>query len=127
RRVMRLGSAARVAAAATGIVAVVYVLGVLVLNLVVFARLAQQNDNRLADRLAAASHDPEVFGQRASCTFGGAGDGDADSAPVFFWLLDARLAVIAHSPGAPAWPARPLGGQPRDGLAVTVTAGRAGP
>jgi signal transduction histidine kinase len=125
---MRLGSAARVAAAATGIVAVVYVLGVLVLNLVVFARLAQQNDNRLADRLAAASHDPEVFGQRASRAFGGAGDGDADSAPVFFWLLDARLPVIAHSPGAPAWPARPLGGrQPRDGLAVTVTAGRAGP
>jgi len=51
---MRLGPAARVAATATGIIAVVYVLGVIVLNLVVSARLAQQNDNRLADRLAAA-------------------------------------------------------------------------
>ena len=125
---MRPGSAARVAATATGIIAVVYVLGVIVLNLVVNARLAQQNDSRLAGRLAAASHDPDVFSQRAPRTFRGAGDSDADSAPVFFWLLDARQAVTAHSPGAPALPARPLGGQqPRDGLAVTVTAGRAGP
>ena len=125
---MRLGPAARVAATATGIIAVVYVLGVIVLNLVVYARLAQQNDNRLAGRLAAASHDPDVFSQRAPRTFRGAGDSDADSAPVFFWLLDARQAVTAHSPGAPALPARPLGGQqPRDGLAVTVNAGRADP
>ena len=125
---MRPGSAARVAATATGIIAVVYVLGVIVLNLVVNARLAQQNDNRLAGRLAAAGHDPDVFSQRAPRTFRGAGDGDADSAPVFFWLLNARQAVTAPSPGAPALPARPLGGQqPRDGLAVTVTAGRADP
>ena len=124
---MRLGSAARVAATATGIIAVVYVLGVIVLNLVVSARLAQQNDNRLADRLAAASHDQDVS-QRAPRTFRGAGDGDADSAPVFFWLLGARQAVTAQSPGAPVLPARPFGGQrPRGGLAVTVNAGRAGP
>jgi signal transduction histidine kinase len=124
---MRLGSAARVAAAATGIIAVVYVLGVVVLNLVVSARLAQQNDNRLADRLAAASHDQGVS-QRAPRTFRGAGDGDADSAPVFFWLLGARQAVTAQSPGAPVLPTRPFGGQrPRGGLAVTVNAGRAGP
>ena len=125
---MRLGPAARVAATATGIIAVVYVLGVIVLNLVVSARLAQQNDNRIADRLAAAGRDPDVFSQRAPRTFRGAGDSDADSAPVFFWLLDARQAVTAQSPGAPALPTRPLGGQqPRDGLAVTVNAGRAGP
>jgi signal transduction histidine kinase len=125
---VRLGPAARVAATATGIIAVVYVLGVIVLNLVVSARLAQQNDNRLADRLAAASHDPDVFSQRAPRTFRGAGDDDADSAPVFFWLLDARQTVTAHSPAAPALPTRPLGGQqPRDGLAVTVNAGRADP
>ena len=125
---MRLGPAARVAATATGIVAVVYVLGVIVLNLVVSARLAQQNDNRIAGRLAAAGHDPDVFSQRAPRTFRGAGDSDADSAPVFFWLLGARQAVTAQSPGAPALPARPLGGQqPRDGLAVTVNAGRADP
>ena len=125
---MRLGPAARVAAAATGIIAVVYVVGVIVLNLVVSARLAQQNDNRLADRLATASHDPDPFSQRAARTFRGAGDGDADSAPVFFWLLNARQAVTAQSPGAPVLPARLLGGQqPGGGLAVTVTAGRAGP
>jgi signal transduction histidine kinase len=124
---MRLGPAAKVAATATGIIAVVYVLGVLVLNLLVNARLAQQNDNRLAGRLAAASHDPGVFSQRAPPTFR-SGDSDADSAPVFFWLVDARQAVTVHSPGAPAWPTRPLGGQElRDGLAVTVNAGRADP
>ena len=37
--------------------------------LVVFTRLAQQNDSRLAGRLAAASHDPDVFSQRAPRTF----------------------------------------------------------
>ena len=125
---MRLGSAAKVAAAATGVIAVVYVIGVVVLNLVLSSRLTQQNDNRLADRLAAASHDPEVFSQRAPRTFRGAADGDADSAPVFFWLVDARQVVTMHSPGAPGWPARPLGGrQLRNGLAVTVNAGPAGP
>ncbi|MGH3177871.1 MAG: histidine kinase dimerization/phospho-acceptor domain-containing protein, partial [Streptosporangiaceae bacterium] len=125
---MRLGPAARVAATATGIVAVVYVLSVIVLNLVISARLTEQNDNRLADRLAAAGHDPDVFSQRTPRTFRSAGDGDTDSVPVFFWLLDARQAVVAHSPGAPALPARPLGGQqPRDGLPVTVTAGRSDP
>jgi len=125
---MRLGPAARVAATATGIIVVVYVLGVIALNLALSARLAQQNDNRLTGRLAVASHDPDVFSQRAPRTLRGAGDADADSAPVFFWLLDARQAVTAHSPGAPALPARPLGGQqPRDGFAVTVDAGRAGP
>jgi signal transduction histidine kinase len=125
---MRVGSAARVAATATGIIAVVYVIGVIVLNLVLSARLAQQNDNRLADRLAVASHEPDVFSQRVRRTVRGTGDGDADSVPVFFWLLDARQAVTAHSPGAPALPIRPLGGRPpRDGFAVTVQAGRAGP
>jgi signal transduction histidine kinase len=128
RRAIRLGPAARVAATATGIIVVVYVLGVIVLNLALSARLAQQNDSRLTGRLAVASHDPDVFSQRAPRTLRGPGDADADSAPVFFWLLDARQAVTAHSPGAPALPARPLGGQqPRDGFAVTVDAGRAGP
>ena len=125
---MRLGSAARVAATATGIIAVVYVLGVIVLNLVVSARLAQQNDSRLADRLAAASHDRGVVSQRAPSTFRGAGDGDADSAPVFFWLLGARQAVTAQSLGAPVLPARPFGAQqPRGGLTVTVNVGRTDP
>ena len=73
--------------------------------LVVFTRLAQQNDNRLAGRLAAASHDPDVFSQRAPRTFRGAGDSDADSAPVFFWLLNARQAVTVHSPGRPSYSA----------------------
>src|SRR5439155_18701243 len=46
----------------------------------------------------------------------------------FFWLLDARQAVTANSPGAPALPARPLGGRPpRYGFAVTVQADRVGP
>ena len=123
---MRLGPAARVAATATGIVAVVYVLGVIVLNLVVSARLAQQNDNRLAGRLAAASHDPDVFSQRAPRTFRGAGDGDADSAPVFSWLLDARQEVTARSPGAPVLPAG-LPGGPAPAMASRSRSMPAGP
>ena len=61
----------------------------------------------------AASHDRGVFSQRVPRTLRGAGDDEADSAPVFFWLLDARQTVTAHSPGAPALPARPLGGRGR--------------
>ena len=125
---MRLGPAARVAAGATGIIAVVYVLGIVVLSLVLSARLTQQNDQRLADRLATASHDSDVFSQRAPGTLPGAGDSDAGSAPVFFWRLDAREAVAARSLGAPVLPSRPLGGQPpRDGLAAVVNVGRASP
>ena len=51
---MWYGPGAMVAATATGIIIVVYVLGVVVLNLEVSAPLAQQNDFRLADRLAVA-------------------------------------------------------------------------
>ncbi len=75
----------------------VYVMGVIVLNLLVSVRLDQQNDNRLADRLAAASRDQDVFSQRAPRTFRGAGDGDADSAPVFFWLL---VRISVRTPGS---------------------------
>ncbi|MBV9094006.1 MAG: HAMP domain-containing histidine kinase [Streptosporangiaceae bacterium] len=126
---MRASPAVRVAAIATVVVAVVYIVAVVVLNLVVSARLTQQNDDRLAARLAAASHDPNVLSQPMAQTgiYSSPEDADADTAPVFYWLLNARQAVIAHSPGAPALPGRPLGGHARDGLAVTVSAGRADP
>ncbi|HLI42532.1 MAG TPA: HAMP domain-containing sensor histidine kinase [Streptosporangiaceae bacterium] len=133
---MRPGPAARVAAAATGIIAVVYVLAVIVLNLVVSGRLTQQDDARLADRLAAARHDPDIFSEPVVRTFRGSDDADADldadadSEPVFFWLLNGRQAVTAHSPGAPALPPAPLGGRarrPGGGLAVTADLARQGP
>src|ERR1700691_4018622 len=49
---MRPGPAVKVAAAATALIAVVYVAAVIVLNLLVGAHLTGQSDARLADRLS---------------------------------------------------------------------------
>ena len=51
---MKLSPATRVAAIATGVIAAVYVVSAIVLNLAVSAHLTGQNDERLASHLAAA-------------------------------------------------------------------------
>jgi two-component system, OmpR family, sensor histidine kinase CiaH len=122
---MRLSPAARVAAAATAVIAVVYVIAAIVLNLVVSSHLAGQANNRLAERLALALRDPATLSQPVIHAAGpGAAEGtdiDADAAPIFLWSVDAAGSVTAHSPGAPALPARLLAAYaPRDGLAVTA-------
>ncbi len=128
---MRLSPAAKVAAGATAVIAVIYILGVIVLNVVVSAHLTEQNDDRLIGRLAAARHDPAMLSQPVIRSGEPPAapdlDNDADSAPVFLWALTAGGSVTAHSPGAPALPA----GLPRafaspGGLATTVTLGPAG-
>ncbi|MGH3422172.1 MAG: hypothetical protein ACRDOD_21565, partial [Streptosporangiaceae bacterium] len=107
---MRTSPAAKVAAVAPAAVAGVYIIGVIVLNLLVTQHLTEQNDERLAGRLTVARQDPAVLSQRVARTGpanspGDAGsDFDADSAPVFLWLANARGAVTGHSPGAPALP-----------------------
>jgi len=132
---VRVSHPTKVAAVATAAIAVVYLVCVTVLNFVVSARLAGQDDERLAARLTLARHDPGWLGQPV--TGAGAGvrlapraDGDhvdADAAPVFLWSLNARGAVMAYSPGAPPL-TMPLaaGQQPRDGLAVTADLGTVG-
>ena len=129
---MKLNPAAKVAAGATAVIAVVYVLGVIVLNLLVSSHLTGQNDQRLAERLAAVAHDPAELSQRADpdgarpAAQGDNGDDDADddATPVFVWAANTAGTVTAHSLGAPALPAGLLTAHPpRDGLAFTARVG----
>jgi signal transduction histidine kinase len=124
--------AARAAAAATAVIAVVYVVCAIILNVVVSTHLAEQTNERLADRLAAAARDPGLLDQPVARPGSPEGSGDtdidADGVPVFLWSLDSRGAVLAHSPGAPALPARLLAAHPpRDGFALTADLSRVGP
>ena len=129
---MKARPAARAAAAATAVIAVVYIVCAIVLSVLVSTHLAEQTNDRLASRLAAAVHDPAMLDQPVARS-GGPGEGegtdiDADGVPVFLWSLDTRGSVLAHSPGAPALPANLLAAHPpRDGLAVTANVGRLGP
>ena len=131
---MKLSPAVKVAAGATAVIAVVYVLGVIVLNLLVSSHLTGQNDQRLAERLAAVAHDPAELSQRADpdgarpAATGDNADDDADddSTPVFVWAANTAGTVTAHSLGAPALPAGLLTAHPpRDGLAFTARVGSA--
>jgi signal transduction histidine kinase len=122
---MKLSPAAKVAAGATAVIAVVYVIAVIVLNMLVAAHLSDQTDAHLAARLAAAAKDPSLLGQPlVPALSGGVPDYDADSAPVFLWLVTPAGKVTAHSPGALALPAGLLAAHPpRDMLAFTATLG----
>jgi signal transduction histidine kinase len=128
---VRLSPAAKVAARATAVIAVIYILGVIVLNAVVSTRLPEQNDDRLTGRLAAARANPAMLSQRVTQSdeppAGADLDNDDDGAPAFLWALTAGGSVYAHSPGAPALPASlPRTFASPGGLAVTVTLGPAG-
>ena len=114
---MKLSPAARVAAGATAVIAVVYVIGVIVLNLLVSSHLTGQNDQRLAERLTggrARSRPSSASGPpRTGPPAADDDDADDDAAPVFLWAANAAGPVTAHSPGAPALPAGVLAAQPR--------------
>jgi signal transduction histidine kinase len=98
--------AAKVAAGATAVIAVVYVIAVIVLNMLVAAHLNEQCNARLAARLTAAAHDPSlVTAPVVSAGIGKVPDYDSDTAPVFLWAVTAAGTVSAHTPGAPALPA----------------------
>jgi signal transduction histidine kinase len=118
-------SAVRVAAVATAAIAVVYVIGAIVLNVVVAQHMTQQDDDQLSDRLTLARHHPDTLRQRVARGDQGS-DLDADTAPVFLWAVDARRAVVAHSPGAPGLPPALLTADAlHDGKAVTANPGGA--
>ena len=65
-RVKGSSPAVRVAAVATAAIAVVYVIGAIVLNLVVARHMTQQNDDQLGDRLTVARHHPDTLRQRVA-------------------------------------------------------------
>jgi signal transduction histidine kinase len=123
---MRPSPAVKVAAVATAVLAVVYVVAVIALNLLVGAHLAGQSEARLADRLSDVRRDPSQLTQPASAPGGHreTGDLDADGAPVYLWAADGGGTVTAHSPGAPSLPATLFRtGTARDGQALTAGLG----
>jgi hypothetical protein len=112
-----------VAAVFAGLLAVVYVVAVIVLNLLVSARLSEKSEARLTSQLAVVRSDPSQITRPVS----GPGaaprpdDLDSDSAPVYLWAVNADGTVTAHTPGAPSLPASLVrGGTARDGLVVTA-------
>jgi signal transduction histidine kinase len=122
-----LSPAAKVAAGATAVIAVLYVIGVIVFNVVFASHQTAQSDYYLGTRLTAAVRDPAVLGQSvtAAASAAASDDVDADSAPVFLWLVTAAGTVTAHSPGAPGLPAGLLAAHPpRDRLAFTADLGQ---
>ena len=117
---MRLSPAAKVAAGATAVIAVIYILGVIVLN-AGGIHPPDRAERRPPDRVASPRprSNPAVLSQPVTHSdepaSGGADlDNDDDGTPAFLWALTAGGSVYAHSPGAPALPA----GLPRD-LRVT--------
>jgi signal transduction histidine kinase len=128
---MHPGSAVKVAAIATAVLAVAYAAAVIVLNLLVGAHLTGQSSARLADRLSDVRRDPSQLSQPASGpdTRRESDDLDADSAPVYLWAANAARTITAHSPGAPSLPASLLRSTllashgARDGLALTARLG----
>lgn len=122
----RFSPAVKVAAAAAGLLAVVYVIAVIVLNLLVSAHLSEKSEARLTSQLAAARSDPSLITRPASGPGAAreAGDLDSDSAPVYRWAVNADGTVTAHSPGAPSLPASLFrAGPARDGQVVTAGLG----
>ncbi len=96
-----VGHAIRVAAAATVIIAAMYVCVVAGFDLVERHHLVGQIDTRLQQRLAQAAGQPS--------TAGSIGDydnaHDVDDAPVFFWRVTQTGSSNALTTGAPALPA----------------------
>ena len=123
---MKVSPAARAAAGATAVIAVI------VLNAAVSGHLTEQANDRLASRLAVALHNPALLSQPVvrvgSPSVSNGIDIDADGVPVFLWLTSPAGSVIAHSPGAPLLPASLLTAHlPSDGSALTASLGSLGP
>ncbi len=100
--------AVRVAAVATLVVMICYVVAAIVLNLVVTDHLVGATDARLADRLEDASHETlTIPGSTTSNE-----DADVDDAPVFLWSIGPSGFVTALTSTAPPLPAARWGEGP---------------
>jgi signal transduction histidine kinase len=100
--------AVRVAAVATLIVMVFYVMAAIVMNLIVTNHLISTTDNRLADRLEDARQQTLALpGSSASDE-----DTDLDDAPVFLWSIAPSGTATALTSTAPPLPARHWGPDP---------------
>jgi signal transduction histidine kinase len=94
--------AVRVAAVATLIVMVGYVIAAVVLNLIVATHLVGTTDARLHDRLADASRQTLTL----PGTHAPGGQPDVDDAPVFLWSIAPSGDVTPLTPTAPPLPSR---------------------
>ena len=108
--------AARVAGAATLIIAIVYTGCVTALDLVVAHRLTGQTDARLSDRLTEATRSRVTVLPAKD----GDDDGDVDDAPLFLWLVSPGGHVGQLSSDTPALP---RGLRPGPGWPVTTVIG----
>ena len=117
-----VGHALRVAATATAIVALAYLVVVVVFDAVVFHRQLAQVDSRLSGQLAyAAGHPdelPTATGGVPTEPLRPAVPADRDDAPVFLWEVRGGH-VTAASIGAPALPLRARAA----GVFTTITVG----
>ena len=93
----RLGHAARVAAVTTALIAVVYVVVVLVLDVLVGHRLTRDVDIRLAERLSDARQQGLPLRAEADRD-----DRDPNEAPVLLWAAVPGGRGVAVTPSAPA-------------------------
>jgi len=105
-----LRHAVRVAATATAVVALVYLLAVAIFDVIVVNHLYEQADSRLHARLVDATQQPEgppiVPSGSDHPEVKPLTGGDVDDAPVFLWVLGPTARTLAASAGAPALPAR---------------------
>lgn len=100
--------AVRVAAVATLIVMVFYVVAAIVLNLIVTNHLISTIDNRLADRLEDAQQQTLTL-HRSNAPDE---DTDLDDAPAFLWSIAPSGTVTALTSTAPPLPVRRWGSEP---------------
>jgi signal transduction histidine kinase len=119
---VKVHPAAKVAAATTAAIAVVYVVCVTIFNLAVSAHLTGLADDRLAGRLADVRAHPAELIQRPRSSPAG---GDDDAVPISGWILDSSRQVTAHTVGAPALPASEAAAL-RDGRTTTEVLGPSG-
>ncbi|HZU73292.1 MAG TPA: HAMP domain-containing sensor histidine kinase [Acidimicrobiales bacterium] len=109
-----LGHAARVAAAASAVIAAVYLVAVTALNFAVLHRLYRQVDQRLAGVLADVSRGQENLSDRVHPF-----SRDLDDSPVLIWRVGVHGAASAVTLGAPRLPVRSWSA----GAAVTALVG----
>ncbi len=114
----------RVAAAATAIVASLYLVAVVAFDVIVVHRLISQVDGRLSDRLSDTVRNPGILHSGPVVSKNEPGTSgtstDLDDAPVFVWKVSNTGRVVASGSAAPALPA---GSWSRRGGIVTSEVG----
>jgi len=115
-RRLRLAHAARVAALATLLIAVVYVALTVTFDIVDTNRLVAQVDTHLREHLVDASHRGDLSAPAGAVD----ADQDLETAPVLLWRVDSAGHTVALSDQAPHLPTNAWA---RDGKPTTSTIG----